>query len=161
MTVSSEIVSLLREHRLRVAVAESLTGGSLIAELIDTPGASDVVLGGVVAYHAELKRSLLGVDASILNVHGAVHPDVAIQMAVLVREVLAVDGLPAEVGISTTGVAGPDPQDGYSPGTAYLAVAIGADVRVRELALEGDRNVIRRLVVETAMAELAARLRNL
>jgi nicotinamide-nucleotide amidase len=161
VTASSEVVALLRERNLRVAVAESLTGGSLVAELIDTPGASDVVLGGIVAYHTELKHSLLGVDASVLNVHGAVHPDVAIQMAVLVRDVLAVEGLPAEVGISTTGVAGPDPQDGHDPGTAYLAVAIGADVRVRELSLQGDRNVIRRQVVDAAIAELSARLRDL
>ncbi len=158
MTSSAELVELLVERNLRVAVAESLTGGLLMSELITAPGASRVILGGVVAYHTQLKLSLLGVDADVLNVHGAVHPDVAIQMAVRVRDLMPVDGLPAEVGIGTTGVAGPDPQDGHAPGTAYLAIAIGADVRVRELSLDGDRNAIRRQVVERAMQELHDRL---
>src|SRR5690606_15913567 len=98
VTPSLDVVSTLVSLRLRVAVAESLTGGLLVAELINTPGASETVLGGVVAYNTELKRSILGVDASVLNVHGAVHPDVAVQMAVGVREVCAVDGTAAEVG---------------------------------------------------------------
>ncbi len=158
MTHSSAVVSLLIAHHLRVAVAESLTGGRLVAALIDTPGASETVLGGVVAYNTELKRSILGVDAAILNVHGAVHPDVAVQMAVRVRDVLAVGGLPAEVGIGVTGVAGPDPQDGRDPGTVFLAIAIGSDVRVRELTVQGNRNEIRNGVVTTAMQELHDRV---
>lgn len=158
MTPSLDVVSTLVSLRLRVAVAESLTGGLLVAELINTPGASETVLGGVVAYNTELKRSILGVDASVLNVHGAVHPDVAVQMAVGVREVCAVDGTAAEVGIGVTGVAGPDGQDGQEPGTVFLAIAIGADVRVKRLALAGDRNSIRRQVVDEAMAELGDRL---
>lgn len=159
MTGASDLVSLLIEHNLRLAVAESLTGGLLISELVATAGASEVVLGGVVAYNTELKHSVLGVDAAVLNVHGAIHPDVAIQMAVGVREVLAVGGVPAEVGIGTTGVAGPDSQDGHPPGTAYVAVAIGNDVRVKQLALTGERNDIRREVVEYAIDHLVSRLR--
>lgn len=160
MTQSSELIALLIERNLRIAVAESLTGGMLVSELINTPGSSATVLGGVVAYHTELKRSLLGVDADVLNVHGAVHPDVAIQMAVRVRDVCAVAGLPAEIGVGTTGVAGPDPQDGHPPGTVFLAIAIGADVRVAKLALSGDRNAIRLAVVDEAVSELLRRLRN-
>lgn len=158
MTESADLIRLLVERNLRVAVAESLTGGALVAELIGTPGASNAVLGGIVAYNTELKHTILGVDASILNVHGPVHPDVAIEMAVRVRDVLAVGGMAAEVGIGTTGVAGPDPQDGHAPGTVFIAIAIGADVRVRHLHLRGDRNDIRRQVVELALDELRARL---
>ena len=158
MSGSAELIALLTERKLRIAVAESLTGGLLISELINTPGASAVVLGGVVAYNTELKRSVLGVDAAVLNVHGAVHPDVAIQMAVRVREVLAVDGLPAEIGVATTGVAGPESQDGVPPGTAYLAIAVGSDVRVKKLSVSGDRNTIRAAVVAEAISELSQRV---
>lgn len=158
MTRSQQLVELLIERRLTVAVAESLTGGLLVAELIATPGASAVVLGGVVAYNTELKHTLLGVDPSIINVHGAVHPDVAAQMAARVREVLAVGGESAEIGIATTGVAGPDSQDGREPGTVYVAVAMEGDVRVSSLALEGDRSSIRRQTVDAAVEALWDRL---
>lgn len=155
---AAAVLAALEARGLHLAVAESLTGGLLAAEFVAVPGASRVFLGGVVAYHTGLKHSVLGVDASIINVHGAVHPDVAIQMAVRVREVLAVDGLPAQVGVATTGVAGPDPQDGHPAGTVFIAVAIGGDARVVELALRGDRNEIRRQVVVAAIGELAQRL---
>lgn len=143
---------------MTIAVAESLTGGLLVAELIDTPGASAVVLGGVVAYNTELKKTLLGVDSAVLNVHGAVHPDVAMQMAAHVREVLSVGGVPADVGVSTTGVAGPDPQDGHQAGTVFVGVSVTGDVRVLPLTLEGDRESIRRQVVEFAITEVYARI---
>lgn len=158
MSSARELVELLIERRLTIAVAESLTGGLLVAELISTPGASATVLGGVVAYNTELKKTLLGVDSAILNVHGAVHPDVASQMAVRVREVLAVGGAAADIGVSTTGVAGPDPQDGYPIGTVFVAVSITGDVRVLPLTLEGDRESIRRQVVDHAIDEILARL---
>src|SRR5690554_1323270 len=104
MTSSAELIELLVERKLRIAFAESLTGGMLAAELISVPGASAVVLGGVIAYHTELKKTLLGVDTAVLNVHGAIHPDVASQMAVHVRELCTVGEVPAEIGVSTTGV---------------------------------------------------------
>ncbi|MCU1545566.1 MAG: damage-inducible protein CinA [Homoserinimonas sp.] len=160
MTASENLIRSLIERKLTVAVAESLTGGLLTAELIDTPGASATVLGGIVAYNTQLKQSILGVDAAILNVHGAVHPDVAIQMAVRVREILAVGGMPADVGIAATGVAGPDSQDGQEPGTVYVAVAIGPDVRVTRLSLSGSRNEIRSAVVAAAVDLVLQRLEN-
>ncbi|MBF0671413.1 MAG: CinA family protein [Salinibacterium sp.] len=158
MTASRELVELLIERRLTIAVAESLTGGLLVSDLIATPGASATVLGGVVAYNTELKRSVLGVDASILNVHGAVHPDVAGQMASLVREVLAVDG-PADIGVSTTGVAGPDWQDGRQPGTVFIGVAIDSDLRVSAHEFEGDRDSVRRQAADAAVLAVLDRLR--
>lgn len=158
MTNSESLVRVLIDRHLTVAVAESLTGGLLVSELIATPGASASVLGGVVAYNTELKHSVLGVDASVLNVHGAVHPDVAAQMASRVRDVLAVGGVSADVGISTTGVAGPDPQDGHQPGTVFIGVAVSGDVRVSALTLEGDRASIRRQAVEAAVELVIERL---
>ena len=147
------IASLAAKH-YTIAVAESLTGGMLVAELIRTPGASAVVLGGVVAYNTELKHTLLGVDAEVLAAHGAVHPDVAAQMAAGVRSALAVAGEPAHIGISTTGVAGPDPQDGQPVGTVFLGFAIGSEVRTKRLDLQGTREEIRSRVVYESLREL-------
>ncbi|MBG6053956.1 nicotinamide-nucleotide amidase [Salinibacterium sp. CAN_S4] len=156
--LSARIIGLLTARHQTIAVAESLTGGLLVAELIRTPGASAVVSGGVVAYNTELKHTVLGVNAEILALHGAVHPDVAAQMAVGVRLHLAVAGLPAHIGISTTGVAGPDPQDGQAVGTVYLGFAIGSDVRTRHLQLSGGREAIREAVVYESLRELEALL---
>lgn len=153
-SLSAEIIATLTMRHQTIAVAESLTGGLLVAELIRTPGASAVVLGGVVAYNTELKHTLLGVDAEVLAAHGAVHPDVAAQMSVGVRAALAVAGEPAYIGISTTGVAGPDPHGGTAVGTVYLGFAIGSDVRTKHLELGGDRDHIRSAVVYESLVEL-------
>jgi nicotinamide-nucleotide amidase len=152
--LAANIVAELAARHFRIAVAESLTGGLLVAELIGTPGASAVVSGGVVAYNSELKHTLLGVDAEVLSAHGAVHPDVAAQMAERVRAVLAVAGEPAQIGISTTGVAGPGPQDGQRVGTVYLGFAIGDEIVTRHLQLEGGREAIRAAAVRESLSEL-------
>lgn len=157
-SLSAAIIALLTERHHTIAVAESLTGGLLVAELIRTPGASAVVSGGVVAYNTELKHTLLGVDAEVLAAHGAVHPDVAAQMAAGVRATLAVAGEPAHIGISTTGVAGPGQQDGQPPGTVFLGFAIGTEVRTKRLELSGSREDIRSAAVHEALAELSALL---
>ena len=152
------LIAELTARRLTLAVAESLTGGLLVAEFIAVPGASAVVSGGIVAYNTELKQTLLGVDGALLARHGAVHPDVAKQMAVGVRRALAVGGQPAAIGIATTGVAGPAPQDGQPPGTVFIGIAVGDDVRSVGLRLSGDRDQIRRAVVDESLAQLLARL---
>ena len=84
-TTPVEIIDALRRSGRTIAVAESLTGGLLVAELISVPGASSVVRGGVVAYATDLKASLLGVDSALLDAVGPIHPDVAQQMAAGVR----------------------------------------------------------------------------
>jgi nicotinamide-nucleotide amidase len=146
------VVAALRERHLTIATAESLTGGLLCAALTDVPGASSVVRGGVVSYATDLKGSLLGVDADLLRARGAVDPDVAVQMAEGVRRLLA-----ADIGVATTGVAGPDPQDGRPVGTVHLAVAGPGSTRVRSLLLEGDRAAIRGATVAAAL-ELVSRV---
>jgi nicotinamide-nucleotide amidase len=151
---TADIIAELRDRGLTLAVAESLTGGMLVAEFVSVPGASTVVNGGVVAYQTPLKHQLLGVSESLLARHGAVHAEVARQMALGVRQRLAVDGVPASVGLSTTGVAGPDPQDGQAVGTVFVGIALGDDVEVLELHLEGDRAAIRQATVSESLAGL-------
>ena len=151
---SAEVIARLVERGLTIAVAESLTGGLLTAELTATPGASSAVLGGVVAYDTRVKRDVIGVDAELLADRGAVDATVAEQLADRVRTVLAVDGRPADVGISTTGVAGPDEQDGKPVGTVFLGFAVGRRVYSKRLRLSGSRETIRRTTVSEALLEL-------
>jgi nicotinamide-nucleotide amidase len=152
--VAAHLIATLIERGLTIAVAESLTGGLLVAELVGVPGASATVLGGVVAYNTALKHSVLRVDADLLAQHGPAHPEVARQMADRVRTVLAVNGEPADIGLSTTGVAGPGPQDGHPAGTVYLGFAIGDDVSSLRLELGGDRAAIRGKTVSESLARL-------
>jgi len=117
-TLDRVVHRLLAERGQTVAAAESLTGGLIGAELTAMPGSSATYVGGEITYATDLKHELLGVPAELLREHGAVHPDVAAAMAVGVR-----DRLGASYGLAVTGVAGPEPQDGRSVGTVFLAVA--------------------------------------
>lgn len=135
-----------------VAAAESLTGGRLTAALVDVPGASAHLRGGIVAYSTDLKTSALGVEADLLAARGAVDPAVAEQMAQGVRHVLR-----ADVGLATTGVAGPDPQDGQPVGTVFVAVSTPETTVVTSLTLSGTRDEIRSRAVVGAL-ELALTL---
>jgi nicotinamide-nucleotide amidase len=144
----------LTRRGLTIAVAESLTGGLLVAELIAVPGASKVVSGGVVAYNTALKHTLLGVDAALLASRGAVDPDVASEMAAGVRRACAIDGVPASIGLSTTGVAGPEPQDGKPVGTVFVGISTDDRHYVFDLALGGSRNALRRRVVSESLVQL-------
>jgi nicotinamide-nucleotide amidase len=143
------VVAALRERGLTIAVAESLTGGRLTASLVDVPGASVVLRGGVVAYATELKARLLDVSAELLAASGPIDAEVARQMADGVRSRLG-----ADIGIATTGVAGPDPQDGHSPGEVWLGFAIGDRVTAVGLALGGDRETIRGDTVSESLSRL-------
>lgn len=151
------IAELTRRH-LRIAVAESLTGGLVTAELTRIPGASKAVTGGIIAYDTVAKHALLGVSAELLAREGAVHPDVARQMADGVRGVFEVDGHPADLGVATTGVAGPDGQDGREPGTVFVGIAMGDDVEAIPLTLVGDREAIRSATVHAVVKAALVRL---
>ena len=115
--VAAHLLAGLAVEGQTLAVAESLTGGAVLAALVAVPGASAVLRGGVVAYATDLKTTLAGVPAELLAERGAVDRDVARAMAAGVRERLGADW-----GLGTTGVAGPDPQDGKAPGTFHVAV---------------------------------------
>lgn len=132
-----------------LAVAESLTGGLVAAAVVEVPGASAVMRGGVVAYATDVKASVLGVDRDLLAARGAVDPDVAVAMAAGVRRLLG-----ADVGLATTGVAGPGPQDGRAPGTVHVAVVTADGPQVRSLRLPGDRAAVR-AAATAAVLELA------
>ncbi|HUL26240.1 MAG TPA: CinA family protein [Streptosporangiaceae bacterium] len=144
--LAARIVGLLAQRRQTVAVAESLTGGLLGAAITAVPGASVVFRGGVIAYATDLKAALLGVPAALLAERGAVDPEVAGAMATGIAERLA-----AAIGVATTGVAGPDPQDGKPPGTVHIAVSAGGGPVVQTLALSGSRDEIRRGTVERSL----------
>ena len=144
---------MLHERGETLAVAESLTGGALGAALVAVPGVSTTFRGGVIAYATELKSELLGVDADQLAKQGPVDPDVAVAMAVGVRERLG-----ATWGLATTGVAGPDPQDGHPPGVFFVALAGPDGSRVKALALDGDRAAVRAAAVAAALALLRTAL---
>ncbi|NYV76059.1 CinA family protein [Streptomyces sp. UH6] len=161
---AAEVVLMLTHRGETVAVAESLTGGLVASELTEVPGASKAFLGSVTAYATEVKHRLLGVDDRLLAEHGAVDARVARQMAEGVRRALGADW-----GIATTGVAGPEPQDGRPVGTVFVAVAGGAPGatdgvdasaggKVRALRLNGTRAEIRRESARNVLALLLEEL---
>ncbi|WP_165066910.1 CinA family protein [Marisediminicola senii] len=148
------VIEQLAEAGFTIAVAESLTGGLVAAALTAVPGASAVVSGGVVSYSTAIKHSVLGVSRELLDIRGPVDPDVAAQMASGVRRVLAIDGTPADVGVATTGVAGPGAHDGHPAGTAFVAVDVRGELKVIHLSLTGDRDAIRAGVVSESLAAI-------
>lgn len=155
------VVGLLRERGETVATAESLTAGLVAAALTCVPGSSAVVRGGLVVYATELKAALTGVPDALLAEHGAVHPAVAAELARGAR-----DRCGATWGIGLTGVAGPDPQDGVSPGRVYVGVAgtgqpaVHTVVRtvVHTVDAPGDRHAVRAAAVRTALDAVRAAL---
>lgn len=139
------LVQLLRERSLTVAAAESLTAGLVTARIADVPGASAVLRGGVTTYATETKGSVLGLDAALLD--HVVSRMVAESMADRARVVFG-----ADLGIATTGVAGPDPLDGQPPGTVWIAVATRDGIRSELLHLSGSRAAIRSQAADAAIA---------
>jgi competence/damage-inducible protein CinA-like protein len=137
--IAEIVLELCRARGLRLATAESCTGGMVAARLTDVPGSSDVVLGGVVAYANEVKTAELGVAEALLTAHGAVSAEVAAAMATGVRSRLG-----ADVGISVTGVAGPGGGTDEKPvGLVHFHVSSPDGEKGRQFSLPGDRETIR------------------
>ncbi|TQO18938.1 nicotinamide-nucleotide amidase [Rhodoglobus vestalii] len=149
--LATKIVTILTEQRQTIALAESLTGGLLCASLVAVPGASVVLNGAVVAYNAAIKRQVLGVDASLLAIHGTVHPDVAAHMATGARDVLGIGQQQATYGLATTGVAGPESHEGKIPGTVFIGFAANNFVETRNFEFVGDRDAVRQQAVQAAL----------
>ncbi|MGP9537843.1 nicotinamide-nucleotide amidohydrolase family protein [Brachybacterium sp. AOP43-C2-M15] len=151
----ARVIARARERGIVLATAESLTAGALVARLVDVPGASAVVAGGAACYSCAAKTRVLGVDAALLADTGAVTSQVAAAMA---EGALAL--YEADLAVSTTGVAGPGPDErGIAEGTVFLGLARrSGPTSTRELRLSGGRAVIRSLTVEAAVAALAAEL---
>ncbi|WP_202876836.1 CinA family protein [Microbacterium sp. RG1] len=127
--MTEKIGELATAAGIRVAAAESLTGGQVCTALGATPGASDWFAGGVVAYTIETKNLVLGVPEDI----DPCSAECARTMAAGVRDALEVDAA-----VATTGVGGPDPQDGHAPGTVFIGWARGPHAGAREFSFEGD-----------------------
>jgi nicotinamide-nucleotide amidase len=146
-TLEQAVVQRLIETGKTVAVAESCTGGMLGARLTETPGSSAAFLGGILSYSNEAKAELLGVDRELLVTHGAVSAPVAKAMAQGARERLG-----ADIGISITGVAGPDGGTPEKPvGLVYIGVARGEKVRAVENHFIGIRADVRRRSTQMAL----------
>ena len=143
--IAQLLIDALRENGQSVSVAESLTGGLLASALVDIPGASDVFLGGVVAYTIATKREVLRVGEDALAC-GVVSQEVAIAMAIGALNLFGSD-----YAISTTGVAGPGPQEGIEPGTIWLGCASKAATGAVLIRLSGDRNQVRTAAVNAAL----------
>lgn len=144
---------LLLERRFTVAVAESLTGGGLAARIVHVPDASAYFLGGVVAYSREAKEELLGVSPQTLESPGMVSEACAAEMAAGVRRAFG-----ADVGLSTTGVAGPEPLEGHHPGEVWVAVAGPRTDEARGFRAPGDRDQVRRWAEQGALDLLRRQL---
>jgi nicotinamide-nucleotide amidase len=146
--LAARVLAKCQAQGLTLGTAESLTGGLVCAAFTDVPGSSAVVRGGVVSYATDIKASVLGVDAELLASRGAVDPEVARLMAEGAVRVLGVD-----MAVATTGVAGPDPQDGVEPGVVYLAVAGALSGHERHV-FAGGRNDVRQASVLAALGLL-------
>lgn len=155
--LASNLIELCKSQRLKIAVAESLTGGRLADSLVSVAGASEVFLGSLVTYQDQLKSTLLGVSPSLMAAQTAVDAEVAAQMAGGVRAKLATAMGEAEtnvVGIATTGVAGPDAVGGIEVGTVYISIASTAGISVYQHLLTGDRESIRAEATALALEHL-------
>ncbi len=146
---AARVVALARDAGVSIATAESLTGGLVCAAIVDVPGASAVLKGGIVAYDTEVKHSQLGVSRRLLETDGPVSHAVATSMARGARRQLG-----ADVAVATTGVAGPDAQGGKPPGTVIVAVVGPQGERVVTLRFDGDRDEVRQATVGAALSHL-------
>jgi nicotinamide-nucleotide amidase len=152
-TLEQVVARLLGERGRSLASAESLTGGLVGARVTTVPGASDHYRGGVVAYATEAKAAVLGVDQKLLDEHGPVSEPVAAAMAEGARLVFA-----ADVGLATTGVAGPTEQDGRPIGSICLAVADAVGTVSATIRAPGDRTQVRAWATTLALDLLRRRL---
>ena len=143
---ASDALTRLGDRGLTLAVAESVTGGRLAATFTSVPGASRVFVGGVVSYATAVKVSVLGVAESLVSSEGVISVACAEAMATGVRRVLD-----ADVALATTGVAGPDEQEGHPAGTAFVALAWSDGSHSRRLSLTGDRSTIQDAVCGAAV----------
>jgi nicotinamide-nucleotide amidase len=147
--------SLLSERRLLLACAESLTGGELAARITAIPTASSYFAGGAVTYSPDSKKDVLGVSEETIAIHGTVSEACALEMARGARRAFG-----ADVAVSTTGVAGPDPLEGKPPGTVWVGLAADGVEEARTFTAPGDREQVRRWAEQAALDLLRKHLRS-
>jgi nicotinamide-nucleotide amidase len=147
-TMEAAVGSLLEEGDQWLAVAESMTGGLAASRLVNVEGCSAWFRGGVVAYDSQVKYDVLGVPEGPV-----VSEPAAAAMAEGVRKLLG-----ADVGLSITGVAGPEPQEGVEPGNAFVGISIEGSTEVSRLSVSGTRERVRQLAVISMLDRLRRRL---
>jgi PncC family amidohydrolase len=151
---ATEALALLGAAGATLATAESLTGGRLAATVTAVPGASESFLGGFVTYSTALKESLLGVPEALVQQYGVVSGECARAMATGCR-----DATGATYALATTGVAGPDAQEGKPVGTVFVGLAGPEGVTALSLELVGDRHQIQERACREALSALCGILR--
>ncbi|MBU0672046.1 MAG: CinA family protein [Candidatus Margulisbacteria bacterium] len=144
-----QIADLLKKSQQTVATAESLTGGLISAHLSSSPGSSDFFIGGIVCYHPRIKVVNVGIPAALISQHGVVSKEVAIALAENIRKKFR-----ADIGIASTGVAGPAPIPPAPVGKAFIALASEKETEWKELDLQGTRSEIRKKVAQAALGLL-------
>ena len=152
--LATKVIDLLRERSESISCAESITGGALTSALVSISGASDVLLGSIVAYSKEMKINQLGLSAELIDDKGLVSKEVALEMAKGARQKLG-----SNWAISSTGSAGPRALDGSSPGEIWIAI-VGPDRQESvKLSLNGARQEVINGAVESALTLLERILR--
>lgn len=146
LTIAQTAIEMLTREGLIVATCESLTGGLICATLVDVPGASKVVRGGLITYQTDTKTLLAGVDAGLIGECGVVSAEVARAMAEGARQRLGVD-----IAVSATGMASPGGDDEPPAGTVFVGISSAKGVRAIPLHLSGDRQEVRQQTVEAAI----------
>ena len=151
--LASSLIKKLQENNLTIAVAESLTGGLVAASLTEIPGASKVFKGSITAYVDEIKQNVLEVNEETILKFTSISEQVALEMAINVRTIMKSD-----IGISTTGVAGPEKSAGFAPGLVFVAISIGDHNMCQKLEITGDRSKIRNQTVHEILQLTLSRL---
>ena len=151
--LASSLIKKLEEKNLTIAVAESLTGGLVVASLTEIPGASKVFKGSITAYADEIKQNILNVKDETITNFTSISEQVALEMAINVRKIMKSD-----IGISTTGVAGPEKSAGFAPGLVFVAISIGDHNMCQKLEITGDRSKIRNQTVHEILQLTLSRL---
>lgn len=159
--IAQDVIQLLKRSRCTLAISESLTGGGLMAAITSVEGCSSVFRGGFVSYATPLKQHLLDVDARLIAEHGVIHPEVAAQMAAGARKATTRGGMePTSWGVGTTGVAGPDPQDGKPVGMVYIGIASARGSKgFGPFYFPGTRERVREATVTEALSLLRQEMR--
>lgn len=153
--VAGDVIRLLKQAGETVGVAESLTGGGVMSAITSVGGASAVFRGGVVSYATPLKERLLDVESALIAQHGVIHEDVARQMAIGARNATTINDEPTTWGIGTTGVAGPDSQDGKPVGMVFIGVASPSKTwALGPFHFPGDRHQVRQATIMEALSQL-------
>ncbi|MCE5342279.1 MAG: CinA family protein [Eubacteriales bacterium] len=145
--LAAAVVRRATERGLTLGTAESLTAGLICATIAEIPGASRVLLGGIISYDPRVKRELLGVSQAVIDGAGVVSEPCARQMAEGARAALK-----ADITISATGVAGPSGGTPEAPvGTVYIGCACERGTKTHRFCFTGDRQAVRRQTVEKAL----------